>query len=299
MTDSATIPQVRAPIILVGCPRSGTTLLGRLFAAHPDVAYWEEPRPIWSLGNESLPDDVLDERRLTPRIARRIDGAFHRFLKKSGKSRFAEKTPSNLLRLRFIHALYPDCRIIHILRDGRPAVASMLERLSKPPRRHRVWARLRETPLSAWPALVPLFFRDVIARRLRGGRKAYWGPRPPGWKEWLSLPPERMVARQWRSLMEIGLRDLHALPPENWIEIHHDDLLRDFSHTLPKLLEFASLPPSDEVMALAKKIIDPDRAGTDAWTLSPALQEAMIVEAGHLLEKLDDSALDKEPFPGS
>lgn len=37
---------VKKPIILLGCARSGTTLLGSILEQHPDVAYWVEPRPI-------------------------------------------------------------------------------------------------------------------------------------------------------------------------------------------------------------------------------------------------------------
>ncbi len=60
------------PIILIGSPRSGTSLLGRLLAAHPDVAHWKEPRMVWITGNQHLPDDVLHEEHLTPEIAAEI-----------------------------------------------------------------------------------------------------------------------------------------------------------------------------------------------------------------------------------
>ena len=74
----------------------------------------------------------LSAEDLTPAIARYIDRRFGRFLERSGRSRFAEKTPSNCLRIPFIHALYPDCRIINIIRDGREVVASTLKMQARP-----------------------------------------------------------------------------------------------------------------------------------------------------------------------
>ena len=90
---------------------------------------------------------------LTPGIARYIDGRFARFLARSGRRRFAEKTPSNCLRIPFIFALYPDCRMINIVRDGREVVASTLRMQVGRPRIGRFKARARETPLWEWPAL--------------------------------------------------------------------------------------------------------------------------------------------------
>lgn len=281
--------KVQQPIFLLGSPRSGTTMLGQLLAAHPQVAYWEEPRPIWSLGNAYLPDDVLDESHCRPAVARKIDQHFHQFLERSHRNRFMEKTPSNTLRVRFLQALYPDCRIIHIYRDGRAVVASSLKMLQTPPAKGRILARLRETPIESWPALAMLFYRDVIMRRLRGGQKPYWGPRPPQWRDWLDLPPALMLARQWKALVTQARADLAALPASNWIECRYEDLLQRPAEVLPELLAFAGLPPETGVMELAHQIINPERI--DAWKdlmdaemqslIEPEL-EPLLAELGYL-----------------
>jgi len=278
--------KVQAPIILVGSPRSGTTLLGQLFAAHPEVAYWEEPRPIWSIGNAYRQDDVLTAEDLTPGIARAIDQRFHRFLSQSGRSRFAEKTPSNMLRLRFIHALYPDCRIIHIYRDGRSVVSSSLRMLEKPPDRGRILARLQETPLRSWPAMGSMFLRDVLLPKLRGGRKSYWGPKPPGWEAWTELSPAAMMARQWAALMKIGRADVRSLPEDAWMELRYEDLLAQPESHLLSMLEFAGLPAATEVSELAAKNLNADRV--DAWKTEadPEVIAQVEAEAGAMLQEL-------------
>ncbi|MCH7799415.1 MAG: sulfotransferase [Planctomycetes bacterium] len=127
-------------------------MLGRIFAQHPDVAYWPEPRPIWMYRHAYRPHHELGAEDLTPVIARHIDRSFARFLARSGRSRFAEKTPSNCLRIPFIHALYPDCRIINILRDGREVVGAAFRMQTIGAHPSRLMARVRETPLWEWPA---------------------------------------------------------------------------------------------------------------------------------------------------
>lgn len=48
-------------------------------------------------------------------------------LGKSGKKRLAEKTPSNLLHFPALHEMFPESPLIHIIRDGRDVVCSLME----------------------------------------------------------------------------------------------------------------------------------------------------------------------------
>jgi hypothetical protein len=277
--------QIRSPILVVGSPRSGTTMLGNILGTHPDVAYWEEPRPIWSQGHAWRADDFLGEDDLTPAIARRIDRHFARYLAASGKSRFCEKTPSNCLRLRFIHALYPDARVIHLIRDGRAVAASMLRMLEKPPDSGRVVARLRETPWRDLPALVPVFFRDVMGLRLTG-RKPFWGPRPPGWREWLDLPLHTMLARQWSVLARSARRDLELFPAENRLEIRYEDFVSAPAEWLERIFSATGLASSPGFVAHAAGAVSGGHQ--DEWRrdLGDEAIAGIETEAGSLLKEL-------------
>ncbi|HRX54360.1 MAG: sulfotransferase [Verrucomicrobiales bacterium] len=247
--------KIRLPIVLLGAPRSGTTLLGKLFAAHPDVAYWEEPRPIWTQGNSWRSDDRLDASHLTEGIAQQIDGVFGRFVLRSGRTRFAEKTPSNLLRIPFIYALYPDVRFIHLVRDPRSVVASMRGMLAKSPDARRVLSRVWETPLGGWPAQIALAFRGMVEPLWRGGRKRFWGPRPPGWQSWIGLPEEIRLAKQWNGLVETGVTELGRLPKETSMVIRYEDLVRDPASSLDLLYDFAGLSREADTLAKAVALV--------------------------------------------
>lgn len=279
--------RVRSPIIVVGSPRSGTTLLGNLLAAHAQVAYWEEPRTIWSQGNAWRSDDALDESDLTATIGDKIDRRFAKFVAASRCEKFAEKTPSNTLRLRFIHALYPNSRVIHLIRDGRAVVASMLRMLEMPADRDRILARLRETPLQEMPAQLPLLFRYLAGRLCHGGQRSFWGPKPPGWKQWLDLPKPVMLARQWRHLVESAQRDLAIFPERQRLEVRYEDLVSKPTLWLEKIRKVCELGADDATFGLGTmEKISTDRV--DAWR--GVLDENSITqiedEAGELLRSL-------------
>ena len=240
---------MKHPIFIVGAPRSGTTTLGRIFQRHPDVAYWEEPRTIWEIGNAyGKSDDTLTEADVTPQIARKISDHFNQFLEKSGRTRFAEKTPLNILRLRFIHAIFPDCRIIFISRNGPASVASILKMRSRPPRPDRIWDRLRETPLLSIPAL---FFRALSRRRFL--------MRTPGWKSFPEDPIQSAV-HQWIEADAIAERDLETLPVESILKIEYEAFVRDHRKFLTRIFDFCELEDSEAAHQYADETIDPNRA---------------------------------------
>ncbi len=255
------VRRVRQPIILLGSPRSGTTLLGRILSYHPDVAYWVEPRPIWMHGNAYQKDDVLGPEHLTARSARYIDKRFHHFTVKSGKTRFAEKTPSNSLRVPFIRAMYPDCKLVNIIRDGRAVVRSVLQIQKRPPNKGLISTRLKQTPVWEWPAYVPMFFRTAWRTKVLKRRSTYWGPKPSGWQEWIGQPPHILAARQWKAIVSKTLADTEALPAEACLDMRFERLIREPEAVITEMMRFLELPTCSEMVDYATGHIEPGRSG--------------------------------------
>jgi Sulfotransferase family len=146
---------IEAPIFLVGCPRSGTTLLQQMLDAHPSVAIAPEThfiRLFWLRRDRylDLAEDENYRRLLADLIAlpefnemglnpqhfserawqqeRTFPNLFHllleQFAHKQGVGIVGEKTPNHVLHLTALQQFFPDARFVHIVRDPRAVVNS-------------------------------------------------------------------------------------------------------------------------------------------------------------------------------
>jgi hypothetical protein len=104
-------------VFVVGCPRSGTTFLGRAIGGLPGFVDFGEVTP-WKAALPEGPS-AEDLRRILERI-RRIGLA--RGL------RGVEQTPETAHVLGAALEAYPQAQAVHALRDGRDVVCSLLER---------------------------------------------------------------------------------------------------------------------------------------------------------------------------
>ncbi len=131
-TASGTAPDDgrRAPVFFVGFPRSGTTLVERLLAAHPAVTTTEERSPLTHLlrpylesGNypeilgSLAADDLIGARRQFWTLAESQHGGL-------GDRLLVDKMPLNIVHLGFINLVFPDSRVVVALRDPRDVCLS-------------------------------------------------------------------------------------------------------------------------------------------------------------------------------
>ncbi len=144
-------------IFVVGCGRSGTTLLQSLLASHPEITSFPEshffpqlrPGRRWArkLGLispraparfDAFVAAVGWPRRVRPRLplARGYARAFVRLLDaialKDGKANWVEKTPHHLRYIDEIESYVPDAVFIHIIRSGADVVASYYAASNEP-----------------------------------------------------------------------------------------------------------------------------------------------------------------------
>jgi hypothetical protein len=133
LTPEGTLFDLKSPVFILGCGRSGTTILGQALSKHPMVTYLNEPRHLWS---SCFPEtDIWTSRGklvftaadAIPKASAELRRLFNAETKKTGKPVLIEKLPINDFRLPFIDAIFPDARFIHIFRYGLE-VASSIEK---------------------------------------------------------------------------------------------------------------------------------------------------------------------------
>lgn len=270
------------PIILVGTHRSGTTWLGEVFSQHPRLAYWVEPRHVWTFGNSYTPDDVLTEQHAHPRIVRHIRETFETFVKADGRDRLCEKTPSNCLRLRFIRAVYPDARILLVVRDGRSVLRSTDEIMASGVPMSRIIARAKETPLTEWPAYAGQTAATVF-RKLTGRKLKYWGPRPPGWKNWVRHDhPDVVMAKQWAGTIGHALDDAQHLTSTGLgvFQFRYEEVMADPARVMADVCRYAELEQPEPVIEYAVRTADASRA--NKWRAE--LDDALLAQVRPFME---------------
>ncbi|CAN5213646.1 tetratricopeptide repeat protein [soil metagenome] len=121
--------QSPVPIFIVGMPRSGTSLVEQILAAHPAVLAAGELGLVPALaGGLSREDDpwarkacALSAPELTELAAKFRSAAP---APENGIERLTDKTPGNFLFLGLVELLFPNARIIHVVRDPLDACVS-------------------------------------------------------------------------------------------------------------------------------------------------------------------------------
>ncbi|MGA3067874.1 MAG: sulfotransferase, partial [Tepidisphaeraceae bacterium] len=132
--------QLPQAAFLIGCGRSGTTVVGDVINRHPQVSYFFEPYHLWATIDPTI--DVLnlyytgsarfllDAEHFTPDAKRRFNRLIMEPGIAAGKTLVVEKTPFNACRVGYLDQLRPGCKYVHLLRDG-VDVARSIDRLSR------------------------------------------------------------------------------------------------------------------------------------------------------------------------
>lgn len=276
-------PPARNPYVLVvGCPRSGTTLLQRMLDSHPQLAVANDTHFISRALEKTAPDlcEAVNAGDEVPLTAALIDGVsrYHRFSRlglseamfdlAANNSRTyrdfisalydqysllhrkplsGEKTPDYVRFLPMLHALLPWVRTVHIIRDGRDVALSTLE-----------WANENKGP----------------------GKLEYWKDEPVA-----------VCALWWRWQVNTGRQDGARLGKTAYCEVLYEKLVTHAEQTLRQIAAFLDLSFAPEMLAYhdgktrpmaglsAKSAWLPPTAGLRDWRTQLPERDLALFEA--------------------
>ncbi len=241
------------PTFIVGAPRSGTTLAVDLFATHPDVANWSEAGRIFDPLHYHDPDaeHAWTEADATPARIQRLRRWLAWYRHAQGKPRFVNKHPRNSLRIPYLLCAFPDARFIHVIRDGRAVVSSMLEEIR----------------------------RSKARQRLPMGRFA----KPAGWRALLRDDLAEQSALQWQAIVR-SVRAHRERLGSAYCEVRYEALCQHPRDTYRAVFAFAGLSSGSAALAGIPERLE----ASSGWRerLGPEALAAIQRAAGGLLEEL-------------
>jgi hypothetical protein len=208
---------VSEPVFILGCARSGTTLLRDLLRSHPRLAFPGESNFV-PLFYRAFGDPHTDReaRRLAARVLRLrwvrpwnvsltpsslahcrsyaelVSALYEDVAHRHGRPRWGDKTPNYALEIPTLLEIFPHAKVIHIYRDGRDVALS-------------------------WRA-IPLGPRDVVNAALR-----------------------------WKRRVTVGQRDGSRFPG-SYHEVRYESLLSRPEETMKKVCTFIDEDYTEDVL---------------------------------------------------
>ena len=262
------------PVFVIGCGRSGTTILGQLLSHHQRLAYVNEPRnfwkqcypqtDIWSINAPQIPGQLhLTRNDSNPKATLKLKQLFSIEAKLQGANRLVEKLPINSYRVDFITSMFPDAQFIHIIRNG-VAVAQSIAKLSEKGQWFGVrnfgsgnykWHLLKDfaSKRDQYNALVKLC-NDNYTRGLL----------------------------EWRMAIESTQLALCMLPQNQYLELRYETLINEPLKTCHLLENYLNEIPDSKMRHFAVHHIKPQ----SSHTRNNPIPSPTYKIAGDLLEKL-------------
>jgi hypothetical protein len=240
---------LRPPLLVVGSPNSGTQVLAEAIRAHPAIADRSELRMLW---DEDFHTRRNDTRRtaadVRPADRRRLRGNFAWYQRVTGAQVLMNRHPENSLRIPFMRGIFPDAKLVHIVRDGRAAVCSNYTSAQRKEER-------RIHPFGGYA-------------------------RPPGWREWLDRPLLEQLSYMWSSAVLHATREGAALG-DDFLEVRYEDLPTRSRELIARIWELVGLEVHEEY--LERLPVFEDRNYKWRKTLTPAEVATIEDVAGEAL----------------
>ena len=277
------------PVILIGAARSGTKLLRDLIATHPAAAAVPyDVNYIWRLGNEDLSHDELPVGPLTPALQARLRRKLAQATARKTPY-FVEKTVGNCLRVPFVYAVFPEARIIHLVRDGLDVVESVYRQWLAPPDWSYVARKALSYPLRDAFGYAGGYAVDLLSKVIRPQSRGHqvWGPRYNGIDEDMARRALMEVcAIQWARCVALATAALAQLPSNQVFTVRYEHFVLDPLNHLQQIAAFAGFDPRP-YRSIDLTMVTPTPIGNGARRLDAAQRrqiEPHIAQATALLE---------------
>lgn len=255
--------QIKKPVFIIGAGRSGSSIFYSVFSRHPQVIWMSrllnkfsynddlsfyrrvmsfsdnalagetfrkrlparECYPFWHtvFSGYNAPWRDLTESDVTNRVKKRMITALEK-ISYNNKERHVLKL-TGWSRIRFLKAIFPDAKFIHMVRDGRAVCNSLLN-------------------VEFW-------------RGYQGPYQWRWGPLSESDQEILDKYEGSFVALsgiQWNIILEAIAQAQTILQEDEFVEIRYEDFCERPMEVMEKVVEFSELEWSEGVRTKLSRV---------------------------------------------
>lgn len=242
--DEKTFQSAYKMIFVLGCGRSGTTILSHCLGQHAQIAELNEPAHVWAGTHAEM--DILslfagwlkgrlrfDCRDVTEQVQARYRAMLD-FQVKRQAGVVCDKLPQNSFRIDFLNAVCPGAKFILIERSPR-AVARSIERCVE---RDGTW----------WG------FNDYKWRAL-----AEYASTDPGLADLPPLATDHYYRGliEWRVTQELANADLVRIEQERQLRVSYEDFCARPGEILRNIWAFCDVPDDPAALAYAAANVTP------------------------------------------
>jgi sulfotransferase family protein len=233
------------PILIIGAPGSGTTLLYQTLCSHRDLAYithnmlraglrkhgrlvGDRRKALFILQNlihrdpaSTLPHEAdafwmtyfgdyysyRTENDISEEMASYFRKKVLQVQNLWSRSRFVNKNLQNCFRVRLLNSIFPDAKFIHIIRDGRAVVFSLLNKKD----------------LGATSPILLVGFKDILGKKYQSERSELYNY-GLAWAEYISKA-----------------REASAFGQSRYYEVRYENLVTEPHKELRNIVDFCEL----------------------------------------------------------
>jgi omega-hydroxy-beta-dihydromenaquinone-9 sulfotransferase len=265
------------PILIIGAPGSGTTLLHQTLCSHRDVAYithnmlragilrhgrlvGDRRRALLMLQN-LIHRDPASNNPLGDALWIKYFGDYNYMTEKDyseemadyfrkkvlqvqnlwGRPRFVDKTLVNCFRVRLLNSIFPDAKFIHTIRDGRAVAFSILNKIDIAGDRF---------------ALFDVGFKDILGDKYKPDRSELYN-----------------YGLAWAEFVRKG-REANAVAQNRYYEVHYEKLVTEPYDELRNIVDFCELDWYSEF----EEKIPPTQNMNEKWKQKASKEQRIDLE---------------------
>ena len=257
--------ELKPPIIIFGNTRSGTTIVQKVMATHPDIAGWYEPRTLWLYADPGRRHDEFDESDATDRVKQYIRKQFLKFQKQHGNCVVMEKSPANILKIPYVRAIFPEATYLFIVRNPFSFISSVELKWQRTLTSKGIRRRLESTPVTQLHHYAGRFIMQHVNKRvLRRKYQSLWGPRYKGIEQDLKTHDLlTVIARQWSVCSRKAEKDLALFEHGRVLRLRYEDFVEDPISEMERICAHCGLEMATRMVTAANEWVKSDRQ--DKW----------------------------------